>query len=48
MYPENPEGTQVISSKLNEHGIYIPDTDTAHRPGIELTICSFPIGSRSH
>ena len=29
MYPENPEGTQVIRSRLNEHGIYIYISDTA-------------------
>ena len=40
MYPENPEGTQVIVSSMN---MYIYPT----LPGIELTTCSVPSGSWS-
>ena len=42
MYPENPEGTQVIIGSMNMGYIY------PTLPGIELITCSVPSGSRSH
>ena len=43
MYAENPEGTQVIVGSMNmEYDIY------PALPGIELTTCSVPSGSRYH
>ena len=38
MYPENPEGTQVIVGPMNIWDIY------RTLPGIELTTCSVPSG----
>ena len=38
MYPENPEGTQVVVGSMNMGYIYIYPT----LPGIELTTCFRP------
>ena len=43
MYPENPEGTQVIVGCMNM-GYDIYQT----LPGIELTTCSVPSARRFH